>query len=409
MTARFLQVHFLTSYSAVLLNRDDAGFAKRLPFGGGVRTRISSQCLKRHWRTADGDKALSRIASAEMSVRSRHTFQQRIVEPLVESGVDRGLAAEVATALMEVVLGKSDKADKVEAKPKARKAKAEADKEAASAAPAAVPSVMSEQLTVLGPAELRFLLAEATAIAAGAADGKNVKEVLGARRKGDGKRNMEALAKASAGLDAAMFGRMVTSDVLSRGDAAIHVAHAFTVHAEQSESDYFSAVDELQAEGDLGSAHINSSELTSGLFYGYVAIDAPLLLQNVGGDAGLAGEAVERLVHLIATVSPGAKLGSTAPHAYAQTVLTEVGDAQPRSLANAFLRPVPTAPDVLASAMDQLGEHLAGHDSMYGRTTRRQLASIAGRPGQELAERSGAELADLTGLARWSRSQVAPS
>src|SRR5690606_29435505 len=46
----FLQVHTLTSYHATLLNRDDAGLAKRIRFGGEERLRISSQCLKRHWR-----------------------------------------------------------------------------------------------------------------------------------------------------------------------------------------------------------------------------------------------------------------------------------------------------------------------------------------------------------------------
>ena len=50
MDARFIQIHTLTPYHATLLNREDAGFAKRIPFGGVTRTRISSQCLKRHWR-----------------------------------------------------------------------------------------------------------------------------------------------------------------------------------------------------------------------------------------------------------------------------------------------------------------------------------------------------------------------
>ena len=58
---RFLQVHTLTSYTAALLNRDDSGLAKRLPYGGALRTRISSQCLKRHWRIADDPHALDRI------------------------------------------------------------------------------------------------------------------------------------------------------------------------------------------------------------------------------------------------------------------------------------------------------------------------------------------------------------
>ena len=57
-TPRFLQIHTLHSYPAALLNRDDSGLAKRLSFGGSVRTRVSSQCLKRHWRTADDEFAL---------------------------------------------------------------------------------------------------------------------------------------------------------------------------------------------------------------------------------------------------------------------------------------------------------------------------------------------------------------
>jgi len=58
--ARFLQIHMLASYPATLLNRDDSGLAKRLPFGDATRTRISSQCLKQHWRTADDDWALKK-------------------------------------------------------------------------------------------------------------------------------------------------------------------------------------------------------------------------------------------------------------------------------------------------------------------------------------------------------------
>ncbi|MCV2445698.1 type I-E CRISPR-associated protein Cas7/Cse4/CasC [Paracoccus sp. DMF] len=61
----FLQAHFLAPYTAVLLDRDDAGLAKRLPYGGHLRTRVSSQCLKRHWRLADDPHALDRIDGAD--------------------------------------------------------------------------------------------------------------------------------------------------------------------------------------------------------------------------------------------------------------------------------------------------------------------------------------------------------
>src|SRR5579859_3672954 len=90
---KFLQFHALTSYPASLLNRDDVGLAKRIPFGGVVRTRISSQCLKRHWRTFQGEHALNQIRidgqDVRESVRSRQTFGEYVVKPLLEEGIAR--------------------------------------------------------------------------------------------------------------------------------------------------------------------------------------------------------------------------------------------------------------------------------------------------------------------------------
>ena len=65
--ARFLQIHTLHSYASALLNRDDSGLAKQLPYGGATRTRISSQCLKRHWRLARDPHALDQIDGASPS------------------------------------------------------------------------------------------------------------------------------------------------------------------------------------------------------------------------------------------------------------------------------------------------------------------------------------------------------
>src|SRR3546814_2554578 len=158
---------------------------------------------------------------------------------------------------------------------------------------------------------------------------------------------------------------MVTSDILARCGAAVHVAHAFTVNAEEAEPDYFTAVDDLTRDaGEQGSGHINSTELTSGLFYGYVVVDGPKLVENLSGDAALGARSVESLIHLIATVSPGAKLGSTAPYAAAELVMVEAGGRQPRSLANAFMRPVPDK-DLQEQAVAAMSDYLARFDAMY--------------------------------------------
>lgn len=400
MTARFLQIHSLTSYPAALLNRDDAGFAKRIPFGGVTRTRISSQCLKRHWRTYDGEHALQHIERSgqpvPMSVRSRRTFERFVYQPL-STEAEPAIAEAVTQALMAKILGQSEKAKK-----------ASEDGEAH--------TVRTGQVTVLGRPEIDFLLEQARQIATGVGDPKQAKGAVDDHFKGDAEKNLQALSLGT-GLDAALFGRMITSDILARGDAAVHVQHAMTVHEEAAETDYFSAVDDLLRDAEdeqLGSGHIGTSELTSGLYYGYVVVDVPLLVSNLEGaersawhaaDRSLAAEVVRRLVHLVSTVSPGAKLGSTAPYAYANLVLVEVGSAQPRTLANAFLKPVEQRPDVLRNAYRALGTHILDLDAMYGRSTERRLAALG--PREELENALSADVRlDLGGLAAWTAERV---
>ena len=396
MPARFLQLHTLTSYPASLLNRDDVGFAKRIPFGGNERTRISSQCLKRHWRTADDDYALDRIEvggeRVPMSVRSRRTFEIHLLNPMKEAGID----AEIATAAVEEVL------KWVLPEGKAKQAKEDEDGEE---------SVRTQQVTVIGRPEVEYLRSLAEKIAGDAADAKDVKRVAKEQLTREQRDNLQALGR-GAGLDAALFGRMVTGDVLARCDAAIHVAHAFTVHASYAETDYFSAVDDLQGAEETGSGHINTSELTSGLFYGYLVVDVPLLVSNLEGcrpgdwekaDRTLAGEVVRRLAHLVTSVSPGAKLGATAPYARSLAVLAESGDGQPRTLANAFLDPVSSRGGLLDTSMRQMAEHLQGLDGMYGVETARRLAAVT---TVDALEACVDERVALPALAEWLSAQV---
>jgi CRISPR system Cascade subunit CasC len=272
-------------------------------------------------------------------------------------------------------------------------------------------SLKSEQVTVFGRAELDFLCQEAKAICTTIGTPEDAVKAVNEHFTRERKQNIESM-RLSAGPDAAMFGRFVTGDVYADVDAAVHVAHAMTVHQEESESDYFSAVDDLQylhPEEGHGAGHINSSELTTGLYYGYVVIDVPLLVENLSGDRALPAQITRRMVHLIATVSPGAKLGSTAPYAYADLVLIEKGDSQPRQLANAFLTPVSLRGDILAGAYAALAAHLKKLDTAFGRTTRKAL--ILGKlpddkephPLDECLIPAGGEIsASLSELAKWA-------
>jgi len=406
MPARFLQLHTLTSYPASLLNRDDAGMAKQIPFGGSSRTRISSQCLKRHWRSHTGDHDLASVAGEMgLAVRSREAFRRLVADPLIdEQKLDKAVVDAVVADLMRLALGESAK------KAKDRK-EADDDSEGGEDAPKTGAKKEAKvqgdplhtgQVVVLGKRELAFIRDLAMKIIPTVKDPKKAADAVKAALGKDGMANLKATA--NAGLDAAVFGRMVTSDVLARCDAAIHVAHAFTVHAAQSEADYFSAMDELTRDaGETGAGHINSTDLTTGLFYGYVAVDVGLLTSNVGGDAALAAKTVEALVHLIATVSPGAKRGSTAPHSFAHLVLAESGSRQPCTLANAFLDPVSLRgkPSLLERSYGALTRELAELDANFGGAPQRTLMARGAA-----VTIPGVKPAPLAEVAAWCAQQV---
>lgn len=365
-----VQIHMLTSYPATLLNRDDAGLAKRVPFGGAVRTRVSSQCLKKHWREARGISDLGDLAD-----RSTRIYEVRVARPLTE---EHGASEEEATAIAEYLMGFVD-TNPVENKPRE-----------------------SSQLLVLTRAETDFLAEQAVRILeTGRSEGIDLTDVKAIKKlKLIEKTEKKTLKALPASIDTAMFGRMVTSDHFARVDAAIHVAHALTTHGEAAETDYFTAVDTLKTEDDdAGAGLIQDTELTSGVFYLYAVVDMNQLRANLAEQGATAERLARNLVQIMATKSPGAKRGSTAPYAYAEFVLTERGGAQPRTLANAFRRPVEAdGADLMGRSVEALLGHRTKLAGMYGSTQDGLMASIhdGGDDGDGLERMSFPELLDRT-------------
>lgn len=386
---RFIQIHTLHNYPAALLNRDDAGLAKRLPYGNAIRTRISSQCLKRHWRVADDVFSLSALAaSLGMELEQRSTyFMDEVKKQLVEKSVPEAVAIGVVEGLIEGMKLNRDakKKDKVK----------------------------TSEVILLGAKEVEYLRDFTLPIALQHVEAKTafkaVKDAVDASSK-DFKENLKTMLSQS-GLVSAMFGRMVTSDVLTSRDAAVYVAHAFTVHEAQVENDYFTVVDDLTK--DQGSAGIFDTELASGLYYGYVVVDVPQLVANlegvkiedcfkVGSDQReLAAKVVHHLLHLIATVSPGAKRGSTAPFEWAKLMLVEAGDWQPRSLAGAFQNALSTDGDKIRErAVGQLADELQRLDAAYGAPSERRFLSV------DACQVPGAERLPLASLTQWVQDRI---
>jgi len=383
----FVQIHSLVSYPGVLLNRDDVGLAKRLPFGDATRIRVSSQCLKKHWR----DALTARHAELRPSVRSREIFSLEIEAPLIAEGINADAARAAASMVAAIILKKAGKKDAA-----ADDADGEGDGADETSAEKES-SLATGQVLVMSRAEVEYIRGVAQRIAtaqpssvAPSNSEKPAKKSAGKKTKDDTpkltKEEVAQLRAVAASFDSALFGRFITSDILARIDSAVSVAHAFTVHAEQAETDYFTAVDELAA--DAGAAMIGDAELTSGLFYVYAVIDLGQLKQNLGLQHAESEQLSRWLIDAIATVSPGAKRGSTAPYALSEFMLIERGSSQPRSLANSFRRAIrtPVGSDVLETAVGALlGERnklslmygaMASVDRAFAASTLEQLGGV---------------------------------
>jgi CRISPR system Cascade subunit CasC len=383
----FLQIHTLTSHPASLLNRGEEGFAKTMPFGGATRTRISSQCLKYNWRTYDGPGSIRDIDETTMSVRSRETFYRLVAKPFIAeeylSEDDHHPAEDeydppagtyhpevVYPVVRKLQINVTDSTDSFDV-----------DDSIEAGQNSNTDHLKLGQVVVFGPPEIAFMrsvvadqLAEITkrtdeegddladAIEAVIPDSYETDEIA------DG---VDAVAP--AGLGAAMFGRMVTDEgSKSQVEAAIHVKHALTVHPHQRESDYFIAADKFQ---ESGGGHLNSKSLTSGLYYTNVVVDYDGLVRNLSGRDDIADELIRRLIKIIATVTPGAKKSSTAPYSHAEFLMVERGEKQPRTLANAFRKPV-NAEDDVSKAQRRLREYLSGLDEMYDQPDERYVGGV---------------------------------
>jgi CRISPR system Cascade subunit CasC len=326
---QFIQIHLLTSYPPSNLNRDDLGRPKTAVLGGARRLRVSSQSLKRAWRTSD---LFQETLAGHIGTRTK-AMGTEVFRALRAGGVPEKTARAAATRIAGV-FGKPKVVKKGEEEGGAK--------------------VEIEQLAHFSPEERAAIDA--------------LVSVLVAERREPADDELKLLKKEHRGVDIALFGRMLADAPDYNVEAAAQVAHAITVHATEVEDDYFSAVDDLNTgEEDRGAGHIGEAEFAAGLFYLYLCINRDLLVENLGGDEELAAKALRSLAEAAAKVAPSGKQASFASRAYASYILAEKGRQQPRSLSVAFLRPV-DGRDFLSEAVGRLGETRRSLDAVYGAT-----------------------------------------
>lgn len=330
--SQFIQLHILTSYAPSNLNRDDLGRPKTAIMGGFERLRISSQSLKRHWRTSE----LFNIAlSGNIGIRTKK-FGLQLYDALIEGGTSEKNAKKWVGLIIEQY-GKIKK-----------------------------DSIETEQLVHISHLEKSLAF--------------DLINLLIKEQREPTKQELESLKTINTSVDIALFGRMLASAPKYNIEAACQVAHAISVHSTVIEDDYFTAVDDLNnGETDAGSAHIGEAGFAAALFYSYICINKTQLIESLDGNEELANKAIQALTEVAIKVSPTGKQNSFASRAYASYVLAEKGSYQPRSLSVAFLKPIDDE-DMENAAINALNFRMENFDKVYGTCadSRYQLNAVQG-------------------------------
>jgi CRISPR system Cascade subunit CasC len=381
----FLQFHGLRSFGPSNPNRDDTGSPKTAIYGGRLRQRISSQCLKRSIRLAmkdgRGDTLRTRLLS------------DRVADVLTDPGGEFKLGEKVARELARYVgvLGSSRKIDTAlkdarEGKSKGKKGKKAANGEGdAPKGPATVlealaddgrPNGETAQLIFASWSEVRTVakaLFELRAEISKRSASEIEDAVTKATRKGD-----------VVPLEIALFGRMTTSDAFIDVEGAVQVAHAVGVNEVTIESDYWTAVDDLLSdrgdagEGDLstkGAAHLGDAEFGSSTYYLYANLDVDRLASSSGDRDGAIGAALD-FVRAAIKATPSGKSNGMASYEVPALVVVEVRpDRRPLSYLGAFEAPArPRGEQSLTSvACERLTRHIEACDRFEGLTHPRRM------------------------------------
>lgn len=299
MARTFVDIHVLQTVPPSNLNRDDTGSPKTATYGGVRRARVSSQAWKRATRVAFDDH----LDRRDLGVRTK-----RVVALLAQEIASRAPALaeradELATETMRQV-----------------GLKVESPKKQSTAEAGYLVFFSRRQIENLADA------------AAEAAAGEDLATALKAAKVKD-------LADRDHSVDIALFGRMVADQADINVDAAAQVAHAISVHAAETEFDYFTAVDDLNSDEETGAGMIGTVEFNSSTLYRYAAVDANRLADNLG-DADAARRAVEAFVAAFVRSMPTGKQNTFANRTLPEAVVVQVRASQPINLVGAFERPV---------------------------------------------------------------------
>ncbi len=293
----YLDIHALQILPPSCVNRDDANTPKSCLYGGKMRTRVSSQCWKRAAR-----KYMEQNALEDVGVRTRR-FKSLAVNELVTK--HNFTEDEAELAVTNGIKASGVASDKEDAK-------------------ATISFFSSTEI-----AEFAKILAENKT---DAIDADRCKKTL--------KEDLVNAVKQNPSSDILLFGRMFAAEASLNYDAACQVAHALSVNETRTEYDYFTAVDDVPADGDIGSAYLDTKQFTDPILYRYANINLSETSELIRMDKANAARISRNFVEAFLLSMPTGSMNTYGNATLPEYVMITLRDDMPVSFAPAFIQPV---------------------------------------------------------------------
>ncbi|WP_162259315.1 type I-E CRISPR-associated protein Cas7/Cse4/CasC [Levilactobacillus paucivorans] len=349
MTNLYVDLNVLQTVPSSNINRDDTGAPKTAFYGGVTRARVSSQS----WKKAVRDRfSKENVATGKRTKKAATLLADELktLDPSLDDDVAMGKVGDIFKAA-SIKLNKENE---------------------------------TGALLFVSEGQLRKLAQYA--LDNEELDKKDVKKVL----KGD------------QSLDLALFGRMVADNPELNVDASAQVAHAVSTHEVIPEYDYFTAVDDAQADDTTGAAMLGTIDYNSATLYRYANVNMNELVYNLNSEDAIHGAAdfIKDFVLSMPTGKQNTFANKTLPSYVMVTIRTDT----PVNLVSAFENPVHSDGGYVEPSIKRL-------DDEYDRTksfVEEPLANfILGKPDSQIGD-SVANLSELLDKVTETLSKVVP-
>ena len=320
----YVDFHILQTVPPSCINRDDTGSPKTAVYGGVLRARVSSQAWKHAMRAAFAENAQLDVGKRTKKAAELVKEQILVLDP------EQKKADKMAKEALKYVGIKSD------------------DKKG------------TDALIFISSAQAKAL---AELVVGGCTKDEEYEEAL--------------IENPSA--DMVLFGRMVAQKASLKYDAAAQVAHSISTHAVQNEYDYFTAVDDCQAEDNAGAGHLGTVEYNSSTLYRYATVNVMELAGRLG--AAQTAETVRAFGEAFLFSMPTGKQNTFANRTLPDAVYVTLREDQPVNLCGAFERAVPRS----------VQGYAAPSKAALAQYAQQMYSSFAEAPAQSFTVGSGLE------------------